>query len=420
MYIYTVKSHTTNQKNKIMSTLIIFLAQTKIMATIEILSLLLVAAIIGYITAWLYYKSIYVRRIKAIEAEKDELKNHIVNLKADKSNLQKSLGEKDNEIQYLNKEVNTLKALHAEAVHKTDDMTLKNARTTQMLYEKDEALVLIAQRKHLLDYKSFGTAREAEKDDLKMISGIGPFIEERLHVLDIYTFRQISKFTAQDIDKINDAIEYFSGRIERDEWVAQARELVISKDKRTEQLKWIRERKARIYYDRIGIAKEEEADDLTIISGIGGWIKEKLNALDIYTLRQISNFTEEDVHMVTEAIEYFPGRIERDEWILQAQELVRISGRKSELLKRIRERKGRIYYDRLGVAHKHQANNLTLIKGIGLWIEERLNILDIYTFEQISRLTPTDVETITEILEIPSGRIDKDDWVGQARKLVKK
>jgi len=403
-----------------MSTLIILLAQTKIISSIEILSLLLVAAIIGYVTAWLYYKAIYVRKIKAIEAEKDELKNQIVILKTDKSNLQKNLGEKDNEIQYLNKEVNTLKTLHAEAVHKTDDMTLKNTRTEQMLYEKDEALVLIAQRKHLLDYKSFGTATEAEKDDLKMISGIGPFIEERLHALDIYTFRQISKLTAQDIDTINNAIEYFSGRIERDEWVAQARELVISKDKRMEQLKGIRDRKARIYYNRIGIAKKEEADDLTIISGIGGWIKEKLNVLDIYTLRQISNFTEEDVHTVTEAIEYFPGRIERDEWILQAQELVRIAGRKSELLKRIKERKGRIYYDRLGVAHKHQANNLTLIKGIGLWIEERLNILDIYTFEQISKLTPTDVETITEILEIPSGRIDQDDWVGQARKLVKK
>ena len=279
-----------------MNTLIILLAQTKSGATIEILSLLLVAAIIGYITAWLYYKSIYVRRIKAIESEKDELNNHIVNLNADKSNLHKSLREKDNEIEHLILEVNALKALHAEAVHETDDMTLKNKRTEQLLYEKDEALVNIAQRKHLLDYKSFGTATEAEKDDLKMISGIGPFIEERLHALDIYTFRQISKFTAQDIDTINDAIEYFSGRIERDEWVAQARELVHSKDKRTELFKRISERKTRIYYNRIGIAKKEEADDLTIISGIGGWIKEKLNVLDIYTFRQISNFTEEDVH----------------------------------------------------------------------------------------------------------------------------
>jgi len=405
-----------------MSTLIILLALTRSEATIEILSLLLVAAIIGYITAWLYYKSVYKRRFKTIESEKNELKNRILRLDSDISNFHKTIREKDNELEHLIREVNALKALHSEAVRELNDMILKNTRTHQLLNEKDEALVHIAQRKYLLDYNSFGTATEEEKDDLKKISGIGPFIEERLHALDIYTFKQISKFTARDIETINDAIEYFSGRIVRDEWVAQAKELFHNKDKDkwTELLKRIRARKDRIYFDRIGIAKKEEADDLTIISGIGGWIKEKLHALDIYTFRQISNFTDEDVQVVTEAIEYFPGRIERDEWILQAQELVRIAGKKSELLKRIRERKGRIYFDRLGIAHKHHANNLTLIKGIGLWIEERLNLLDIYTFDQISRLTPEDVETITEILEIFPGRIDRDNWVSQAHELKMK
>jgi predicted flap endonuclease-1-like 5' DNA nuclease len=403
-----------------MSTLIILLAQTKNEATFEILSLLLVAAIIGYTTAWLYYRSIYLRRIKEIESEKEEMKIRMVSLNADLVHIHKGMEEKDHELEHLLLEVSALKALHAEAVQETDNMTLKNNRTEQLLYEKDEALVLIAQRKHLLDYRSFGTATMEKKDDLKMISGIGPFIEERLHALDIYTFRQISKFTVKDIATINDAIEYFSGRIERDEWVAQARELVHNKEKRLDLLKRIRERKTRIYYDRIGTATKEQADDLTIISGIGGWIKEKLNVLEIYTFRQISNFSEEDVQLVTEVIEYFPGRIERDEWILQAKDLVRMAGKKSELLKRIRDRKGMIYYERLGIAQKHLANNLTLIKGIGLWIEERLNLLDIYTFEQISRLNAADVETITEILEISPGRIERDDWVAQARALAKK
>jgi predicted flap endonuclease-1-like 5' DNA nuclease len=410
-----------------MNTLVILLAQTRSEATIEILSFLLVAAIIGYVTAWLYYKSIYVKKIKVIESEKDEMDKQIVKLNADNNNLNislnekdKSLDEKDKEIEHLILEVKALKALHAEAVHETDDMTIKNKRTEQLLYEKDEALVNIAQRKHLLDYNSFGTATEAEKDDLKMISGIGPFIEERLHALDIFTFRQISNFTAQDIDTINDAIEYFSGRIERDEWVAQAKELIHSQDIRTELFNRISERKRHIYYDRIGTAKKEEADDLTIISGIGGWINEKLSVLDIYTFRQISNFNKEDIVVVTEAIEYFPGRIERDEWILQAKELVRIAGNKSELLKRIRDRQGRIYFDRLGIAHKHEANNLTLIDGLGLWVEERLNLLGIYTFSQISKLTHTDIETITEVLEIIPGRIEEDNWVGQASELAKK
>ena len=67
-----------------MNTLIILLAQTKGVAIIEILFLLLVAAIIGFITSWLYHKSIYVKNMKANKAEKDELENQIANLTAEK------------------------------------------------------------------------------------------------------------------------------------------------------------------------------------------------------------------------------------------------------------------------------------------------------------------------------------------------
>ena len=365
-----------------MNTLTILLALTKNEATFEIILMLSGSAIIGYLTAWLFYKSAYENKLKIVESEKHELNNRIVNLDAEIFNLKEDLSNKDKEI-------------------------------------GDLILAHISERKHLLDYKSFGIASESEKDDLKMISGIGPFIEERLNALDIYTFRQISNFSPQDIEAINDAIEYFSGRIERDEWVAQALELVRNEELKADLFRRISERKNKIYYDRIGTAKKEEADDLTIITGIGGWIQEKLNALDIFTFRQISNFTKEDIVTVTEAIEFFPGRIERDEWILQARELIRIAGKKSDLLKRIRDRKGRIYYDRLGIAHKYEANNLTLIDGLGLWVEERLNTLGIYTFSQISKLTHTDIETITEVLELIPGRIEQDKWVEQARELVK-
>lgn len=401
-----------------MTTLIILFAQTKSGAIIEILLLLLVAAIIGYITSWLYYKSIYKKRIEILEFERHEFNNRIVNLNDEISKLNKSISEKELEIEYLKMEANALKALHEEAVHKTDNMKLQNMRTEQLLNNKDEALSQLLQRKHLLDYKSFGTATKEERDDLKMISGIGPLIEERLHTLDIFTFRQISKFTPRDIETIDDTIIYFSGRIEKDEWVAQARELLKSEEIRMELLDKIRERKALIHFNRIGIAKIEEADDLTLISGIGGWIMKKLNALDIYTFKQISKFTEADVQTVTEAIEYFPGRIERDEWILQASELVLKAGKKVELLNSIEAMKERIYFDRLGLAYLHQANNLTLINGIGTWTEERLNMLGIYTFEQISRLSPLDVETIAEILNISPYRINKDKWIDQASELV--
>lgn len=402
-----------------MNTLSILLAQSRVEATVEIIVMLLGSAIIGYVTAWLYSKANYEKLIKAVEADKHELNNRIVNLSGEIVDLNKKISDKNAETEHLYLEIKALEALHKAALHDTEDMALKNKRNAQLIFEKDESLVHISQRKHLLDFNSFGTATIKQKDDLKMISGIGPFIEERLHAVDIFTFRQISKFTARDIETINDAIVYFSGRIERDEWVAQARELVHDAELRKALLIRISERKPKIQYTRIGVAVKEEADDLTVISGIGGWIQEKLNVLDIFTLRQISNFNKEDIEVVTEAIEYFPGRIERDEWIPQAKDLLRIAGNKASLLEKIRERKDKIYYDRLGFARKHEANNLTLIDGLGLWVEERLNTLDIYTFSQISKLTHTDIETITEVLELIPGRIEEDNWVGQARELAK-
>jgi len=403
-----------------MNAIAVLLVQTRSEATIEIALLLLGAGIIGYVTAWLYTRSVCNKKIKAVDSEKDSLKSIIVSINAEKVELYKRLHDKDIEINPLILKIKNLEALHAEAVRENDRMRLRSSRNEHLLFENDDSLAQIAQLRYLLNYQSFGTATAADKDDLQMISGIGPFIEERLYALDIYTLRQISRFTQNDIDTINDAIIYFSGRIERDNWVEQARELIQVKDTRTALFKRISNRKSNIYYNRIGFAKREEADDLTVICGIGGWIMEKLNALDIYTFRQISNFTDEDIKSVTEAIEYFPGRIERDEWITQARELIRIAGNKSDLLKRIRDRKGRIYYDRLGIAHKHEANNLTLIDGLGLWVEERLNMLGIYTFDQVSKLTHQDTETITEVLEIIPGCIEKDNWVDQARKLAGK
>lgn len=62
-------------------------------------------------------------------------------------------------------------------------------------------------------------------DDLTRIRGIATVIEKRLHDLGITTFEQIADFTAVDIQRINEELD-FKGRIERDRWVEQAREIV--------------------------------------------------------------------------------------------------------------------------------------------------------------------------------------------------
>lgn len=80
-----------------------------------------------------------------------------------------------------------------------------------------------------INFTRIGLASGTEADDLKEIIGIGPFLERKLHAIDIYTYRQIANFMPEDIEKVNDVIEFFPGRIERDRWVIQATELAKKK-----------------------------------------------------------------------------------------------------------------------------------------------------------------------------------------------
>lgn len=91
------------------------------------------------------------------------------------------------------------------------------------------ALNRIAARADEVNIARIGMASASEADDLKVISGVGPFLEKKLNAINIYTFRQIANFTPEDIDKVNDIIEFFPGRIERDNWVGQA--VVLAKQK---------------------------------------------------------------------------------------------------------------------------------------------------------------------------------------------
>ena len=59
-------------------------------------------------------------------------------------------------------------------------------------------------------------------DDLKQISGIGPKLEQVLNGLGIWTFGQVAGWTPQEVAWLDDYLQ-FKGRIERDNWQAQAK-----------------------------------------------------------------------------------------------------------------------------------------------------------------------------------------------------
>ncbi len=70
---------------------------------------------------------------------------------------------------------------------------------------------------------------DGELDDLQEIIGIGKVFEKTLHDLGVYHYRQIAAFGAAEIARINSELEDFTGRIEHDDWIGQARELHFKK-----------------------------------------------------------------------------------------------------------------------------------------------------------------------------------------------
>jgi predicted flap endonuclease-1-like 5' DNA nuclease len=97
---------------------------------------------------------------------------------------------------------------------KSSKKTIANkARTSYITYTKS---------KPELDSNTFSEALENQNDDLTKLDGIGPYIEERLNDIGIYNYDQVSKLKAEDIHKITELIDFFPGRIERDDWVGQA------------------------------------------------------------------------------------------------------------------------------------------------------------------------------------------------------
>ena len=68
-------------------------------------------------------------------------------------------------------------------------------------------------------------ARDGQPDDLKKISGVGPKLEGLLHENGVFHFDQIAAWTADEIAYMDDKLS-FKGRIERDDWIAQANDLM--------------------------------------------------------------------------------------------------------------------------------------------------------------------------------------------------
>ncbi len=80
-------------------------------------------------------------------------------------------------------------------------------------------------RANLLVRPAFGAP-----DDLEDISGVGPMLHGLLTDIGVYYFWQIAEWGPAEVEWVDDMLDGFNGRIERDDWVGQAKELAARED----------------------------------------------------------------------------------------------------------------------------------------------------------------------------------------------
>ncbi|WP_404401283.1 50S ribosomal protein L21 [Pelagibacterium halotolerans] len=69
------------------------------------------------------------------------------------------------------------------------------------------------------------------KDDIKLIGGVGPALEKKLAALGVTSLTQIAEWSKDEIERIDGELN-FKGRIERDDWIGQAKDLIAGKPPR--------------------------------------------------------------------------------------------------------------------------------------------------------------------------------------------
>ncbi len=171
--------------------------------------------------------------------------------------------------------------------------------------------------------------RAAQLDDLKRIRGVGRQNEIRLNAIGITSFAQIAGWSKARQAEIGERLS-FSGRIEREEWVAQAK--ALAKGKQTDFSKRVASgdvpssaandankssgKKPRT----LKSARNRKADALTSVAGIGKAIEDKLNSIGVFHFSQLASWSQEEAVWIGNEIG-FPGRVERENWIKQASNL---------------------------------------------------------------------------------------------------
>lgn len=239
-----------------------FSPQASLVSVIEIVMMLLVACLIGFAIAW----AVRGEELEGQEEHKEKLQANNTSLAQSNHELKHQIelwrNKHQHDIKYIQQKASEivaerdkareqLRELESSMLSRQQDSVSSRIqleqleteagtlryRVRQLEYqnkEYEEAHTKLKrefdalqeerqERSSVSDHPFVRPVEPDEKDNLTEIKGIGPFIEKRLNMLGIYTFKQLSELTPELIDRVGNAIEFFPGRIERENWIGQAR-----------------------------------------------------------------------------------------------------------------------------------------------------------------------------------------------------
>ena len=198
-------------------------------------------------------------------AEIDKLERDVVRLEADNAQLNHDAALAKQETDSLKRDVAELDELQVQNTELSE--VVKSMETSRRQYEQDakryqgvasqsekqsETLRIrldeVEQNFLELEKQQQNAIRQAQEeaattnnpsgrddqpaqeiDDLKEIIGIGKVFEGALNELGVYSFRQLANFGIADIARVNTKLKEFKGRMEQDDWIGQAKELLFKK-----------------------------------------------------------------------------------------------------------------------------------------------------------------------------------------------
>jgi predicted flap endonuclease-1-like 5' DNA nuclease len=154
-----------------------------------------------------------------VNALRDSVNSSEVDLKGLLNTLQQNNLSLEEAIAQIEQERNT-------AQHELEAAYLEIENLEGEIIEKNKSITSSNGTSKLNGNHAIAMESQMSLDDLKIINGIGPFTEKKLHAMGIYSFAQLADMSEATMENLNESLELYKGKIKKEGWVEQAKHLL--------------------------------------------------------------------------------------------------------------------------------------------------------------------------------------------------